>query len=528
MINTEPDAPGASTIAEAGTKYPRHPSVAGLFGFDKTKLVEIGSEGAVFNSVLTAEGKDRLRGVETKVYPDKGPVYNMRGIALNCAVELFSRITYEMNPNLKSVLPTFGQPNIQVIADLEKYVGELSNDAELADVLGPLRRTYLARSVFGLAHTMIAGKNWNSHGGTLGCAMCNVAGIIESSNLADNEFYFKSAKGEPEGGQKYAWEDSTTYIEYMLCKDGVLDHDYFVDKDHGRRVQAMFDRKIMVDGVPYYAPRPTKGHTVDFIMLLDGIKILDGECKEIEESEIDYLRLFSIRQLMDRDVALSLHTSNTKFVMSSITENTNTRLFKVRRKPFDAYSITARNEIGSSPLKSGLMRVDKVGITALFHHLTSQTLEKWKKLNENQRLLLNSIFGVIDVLVRQIENARAELPAMRQRKKLAYDAGFKEFQYWNAKNDPALNNLLPTRNFPNKNEWIYNRFVPRNVPRTTQAATQTIPQPVNQGGAGAQTATPAATPAAMPDRTHAEGKVNVSTQVEERRITTKTENVVTK
>ena len=147
----------------------------------------------------------------------------------------------------------------------------------------------LAKLLLQCTDTFRAKKNWNSHGTSVGSAICQLASILSqmqsaSVNELDKNFNVLIPQGNIQMGSKHS-HHNVCYTEYMCSKleprvmgnlEVYLNLDIFRRDNHAARVKELFE-----ETVPGYPPapdpRPTKAHTFDFNCTYHGACILDGE-----------------------------------------------------------------------------------------------------------------------------------------------------------------------------------------------------------------------------------------------------------
>ena len=161
-----------------------------------------------------------------------------------------------------------------------------------------------------------AKKNWNSHGASVGSAICQLASILSqmqsaSVNVLDQNFNVLIPQGNVQTGSKHG-HYNVCYTEYMCSKveprvmgnsEVYLNLDIFRRDNHAARVKELFEETI--PGYPHAPPpRPTKAHTFDFNCTYD------GECKaSATKAEIGYMVLHATEQLVTQEVAMSMLTT---------------------------------------------------------------------------------------------------------------------------------------------------------------------------------------------------------------------------
>ena len=167
-----------------------------------------------------------------------------------------------------------------------------------------------------------AKKNWNSHGTSVGSAICQLASILSqmpaaSVNELSHNFNVLIPQGNEQMGSKHV-HHSVCFTEYMCSKyesrvmgnfEVYLNLDIFQRDNHAAKVTKLFEETV--PGYPHApAARPTRAHTFDFNCTYNGARILDGECKaSTTNAEIGFMVLHSAEQLVTQDVAMSMLTT---------------------------------------------------------------------------------------------------------------------------------------------------------------------------------------------------------------------------
>ena len=185
----------------------------------------------------------------------------------------------------------------------------------------------LANLILDCTDTVRAKKNWNSHGSTLGVAICQLSSMISELRKASEE------EPNPEMNEliphgviytdhKYGNTHSVC-TEYMvstsesriICgRDKIyLNSERFNQENHTDVVNKMFSETV--EGYPSVpAPRPTHTHTYDFGCTFMGACLIDGECKDTT-TDVDkgFLVLHCLDQLVTQGVALCMLTTSEWF-----------------------------------------------------------------------------------------------------------------------------------------------------------------------------------------------------------------------
>ena len=134
----------------------------------------------------------------------------------------------------------------------------------------------IAKLILKCTDTFCAKKNWNSHGASVGSAICQLASILSqmpaaSVNELNHNFNVLIPQGNKQTGSKYG-HHNVCYTEYMCSKceprvmgnlEVYLNLDIFQRDNHAAKVKKLFEETV--PGYPHApAPRPTRAHTFDF------------------------------------------------------------------------------------------------------------------------------------------------------------------------------------------------------------------------------------------------------------------------
>ena len=255
-----------------------------------------------------------------KVYAD--PIQeSVRRILGRSVIRTFGLFKYEKHPLVDKHIPTFGGPHeakilevidigeeefahhqqtLQGIIDNLNTRGQkgeaawyMNNMQILVSNFSRMSSAFLGRQILETTQTFRVNKNWNSHGGQLGAAMCKLGSILASFENAANKSLVSTHFAEviPRGcvqtGAKHGNQD-VTYVEYMCAAmerrliigghKSFLNHVKFKRDNHAKKVRQIFDENIVGD-VKALVPRPTRAHTMDFNCTYMGARLIDGECK---------------------------------------------------------------------------------------------------------------------------------------------------------------------------------------------------------------------------------------------------------
>ena len=198
-----------------------------------------------------------------------------------------------------------------------------SNLNMLTSALGIITTGNIAKLILKCTDTFRAKKNWNSHGASVGSAICQLASILSQMPAASlhelgHNFNVLIPQGNEQMGSKHG-HHNVCYTEYMCSKleprvmgnlEVYLDLDIFRRDNHATKVRELFEETV--PGYPKApAPRPTRAHTFDFNCMYHGARLVDGECKaSATNAEIGFMVLHSTEQLVTQDVAMSMLTTS--------------------------------------------------------------------------------------------------------------------------------------------------------------------------------------------------------------------------
>ena len=220
--------------------------------------------------------------------------------------------------------------------DINLYLDELAQEGDtdahqvltshlhmLNSAMGITTMGNIAKLILKCTDTFCTKKNWNSHGASVGSAICQLASILSQMQVAsvnelNHNFNVLIPQGNEQTGSKHG-HHNVCYTEYMCSKceprvmgnlEVYLNLDIFLRDNHAAKVKKLFEK--IVPGYPHApAPRPTRAHTFDFNCTYNGACILDGECKaSTTKVEIGFMVLHSTEQLVTQDVAMSMLTTS--------------------------------------------------------------------------------------------------------------------------------------------------------------------------------------------------------------------------
>ena len=275
----------------------------------------------------------------------------VRIILCRSLIKVFTTFRYEEDPNTKDFAARFPfhhenmlVPVIDIVNDefnryimhmarrLEEIAEEGDKDSHrfLSSQMNMLRSAQAIITTGNIAKLLLqctdmfrAKKNWNSHGASVGSAICQLASILSEMESAsvkelDANFNVLIPQGNIQTGSKHG-HHNVCYTEYMCSQleprvmgnlEVYLNLDIFRRDNHAAKVRELFEETV--PGYPHApAPRPTKAHTFDFNCTYRGARLLDGECKaSATKAEIGYMVLHSTEQLVTQQVAMSMLTTS--------------------------------------------------------------------------------------------------------------------------------------------------------------------------------------------------------------------------
>ena len=261
-------------------------------------------------------------------------------------IKMFTTFRYEEDPNTKDFTAHYPfhheqmlVPIIDIVEDefscyctdinlcLDELAQEGDTDAHrvltshvhmLNSAMGIITMGNIAKLILKCTDTFHAKKNWNSHGASVGSAICQLASILSQMQAASvNELKSQLQCTHPMGSKH--GHHNVCYTEYMCSKceprvmgnlEVYLNLDIFQRDNHAAKVKQLFE-EIVPGYLHAPAPRPTRAHTFDFNCTHNGARILDGECKaSATKGEIGFMVLHSTEQLVTQDVAMSMLTTS--------------------------------------------------------------------------------------------------------------------------------------------------------------------------------------------------------------------------
>ena len=249
---------------------------------------------------------------------------SVRRILGRSVIRTFGLFKYETHPLVDKHIPTFSglheakisevidiveeefahhQQTLQGIIDNLNTRGQKgeaawyeNNMQILVSNFSRMSSAFLGRQILETSQTFRVNKNWNSHDGQLGAAMCQLGSILASFENAANKSLVSTHFAEviPQGcvqtGTKHGNQD-VTYVEYMCAAmerhmiigshESFLNHVKFKRDNCAKKVHQIFDENIAGD-VKAPVPGPTWAHTMDFSCTYRGDR-LDRDMVELAD-----------------------------------------------------------------------------------------------------------------------------------------------------------------------------------------------------------------------------------------------------
>ena len=431
---------------------------------------------------------------ETSMFPIKtygDPIQeNVRKMVGRCLVLSFGLFEYKQDTDVRNYVPKLPLPHdacIHKLIDIVRAqqatcVFEIDQDEDLDDAQKDAKRDrfittcdritngFIATQLLGTLSTLQVGKNWNSHGATLGASVCQLAALLSSLDTANSgahiprEFPVLIPRGNVQTGHKYGHHD-VCYVEYMTAakeklvvtggEQNYLNHGTFVRDKHGAKVRAIMDRTLATTDAPI--PRPTRSHTFDFNLTYAGARLIDGECKgHAAEYEKAVLVLHSLEQLALKETALGMLTTNNSFILYRSKILSGPRTIQTKYDESNKYDLGPISDIANDAGADipGLEEPPTfdAGSDALCRVVKEEdakVLECWSSLRSEIRRFLCAVLWAIDVLSAELTGMDVE--EVRQGRQEAYEQGWGEPSF----SATANADLRSKRPIDNQDDFIY-------------------------------------------------------------------------
>ena len=273
----------------------------------------------------------------------------------------------------------------------------------------------LAKLLLQCTDTFRAKKNWNSHGASVGTAICQLASILSQMQSAcvnelDQNFNVLISQRNVQTGSKHG-HHNVCYTEYMCSKleprvmgnlKVYLNLDIFLRDNHAAKVKELFEETV--PGYPHApAPRPTKAHTFDFNCTYRGACILDGECKaSTTKAEIGYMVLHATEQLVTQEVAMSMLTTSHQMAFYKTVKMKGSGRLKTTVCRTHTYELGHVKNMDSDPYKDErhIQKPPKCYSTGqkLLVEMDDEILKAWEHLRGEPKMFIHAVIHAVDIL----------------------------------------------------------------------------------------------------------------------------------
>ena len=260
-----------------------------------------------------------------------------------------------------------------------------------------------------------AKKNWNSHGASVGSAICQLASILSqmpaaSVNELNHNFNVLIPQGNKQTGSKHR-HHNVCYTKYMCSKleprvmgnlEVYLNLNIFLRDNHAAKVKKLFEETV--PGYPQApAPRPTRAHTFDFNCTYHGACIVDGECKaNATKVEIGFMVLHSTEQLVTQDVALSMLTTSHQMAFYKTVKMRGSGHLKTTVCRMHTYELGHVKDLKADTYQDEphIQKPPKCYSTGQTVMVESdpQILKAWKELCGEPKMFIHAAMHAIDIL----------------------------------------------------------------------------------------------------------------------------------
>ena len=259
-------------------------------------------------------------------------------------------------------------------------------------------------------------------------------------------------------------------IEFGLSS-AYLNHDDFRRKKHGAKVTVLMGERL--PGIDAPMPRPTRAHTLDFNLNFCGMHLIDGECKDTAgDAQKAVLVLHSLDQLVYKDCAHSMITTNNSFTLVQASKNMSTNRIETHLMEMPKYHLGGVKSLNpdDDPESRSPGLAFPPPYTLLEHGFTEkdmyeddqETMKIWRGMRSQQKLYLKCIITTIDYICVLVADMPLDL--IQHRRKTAYTSGWLEPCFIQT----SKGNLKTHRPIPNQDCFIYCR---ENMDTPEEAAT---------------------------------------------------------
>ena len=418
----------------------------------------------------------------------------VRIVLCRSLIKVFTTFRYEEDPNTKDFAACYPfhheqmlVPIIDIVNDefthycthmnmrLDEMVEEGDKDAHrvlsshmnmVVSAQGIITMGNLAKLLLQCMDMFHAKKNWNSHGASVGSAICQLASILSqmqsaSVNELDQNFNVLIPQGNLQTGSKHG-HHNVCYTEYMCSKleprvmgnlEVYLNLDIFRRDNHAARVKELFE-----ETVPGYhhapAPRPTKAHTFDFNCTYHGACILDGECKaRATKVEIGYMVLQATEQLVTQEVAMSMLTTLHQMAFYKTVKMKGSGHLKTMVCRTHTYELGHVKNMKSDPYKDEPhiqkpLKCYSTGQTLLVEK-DPDILKAWEDLCGEPKMFMHAVMHAVDILAEHFSTL--DLKDVKRKCNKAFNIRWKEPEF----RTTTVHDLQTKREIQNPDRFIH-------------------------------------------------------------------------
>ena len=314
----------------------------------------------------------------------------------------------------------------------------------LNSAMGIITMGNIAKLILKCTDTFHAKKNWNSHGASVGSAICQVASILSqmqaaSVNELNHNFNVLISQGNEQTGSKHG-HHNVCYTAYMCSKceprvmgnlEVYLNLDILRRDNHAAKVKQLFEETV--PGYPHApAPRPMRAHTFDFNCTYNGARFLDGECKvSATKAEIGFMVLHSTEQLVTQDVAMSMLTTSHQMAFYKMVKMRGSGHLKTMVCRTYTYELGHVKDLKADTYKdeNHIQTPSKCYSTGETVMVKSdpQILQAWAELHREPKMFIHAIMHAIDILAEHFSTL--DLKDVKRKCNKAFNMGWKEPEF---------------------------------------------------------------------------------------------------
>ena len=324
----------------------------------------------------------------------------------------------------------------------------------------------IAKLLLQCTDTFRAKKNWNSHGASVGSAICQLASILSqmesaSVNELNENFNVIIPQGNIQTGSKHG-HHNVCYTEYMCSQleprvmgnlEVYLNLDIFRRDNHAAKVRELFEETV--PGYPHApAPRPTKAHTFDFNCTYRGARLLDGECKaSATKAEIGYMVLHSTEQLVTQEVAMSMLTTSHQMAFYKTVKMKGSGHLKTTVCRTHTYELGHVKDLKSDTYKDEphIQKPPKCYSSGqkLLVEMDDDIMEAWHDLHAEPKMFIHAVMHAVDILAEHFSSL--DLKEVKRKRNKAFNKGWKEPEF----RTTTVRDLQTKREIQNPDRFIH-------------------------------------------------------------------------